>query len=122
MAQLAILGQSKRVQISLYVQNDGELRTAADFNDRGTSVVDSSRLSDHSCRRPDAALSRFVVAARVNEAGIGQEQRMVATACRVDDVESLQARHQRWLLVSLQFRLSQLCEVVTSYKDCIFQT
>lgn len=114
MAQLTVFRQTEGVQVSLNIQNHGELSTTADLDDGRAGVVDPGCLGDHSCRCSNTALSRFVVTACIDETGVGEKERMVATASCINDVEAFQARHQRWLLVSLQFWLAQLGKIVAT--------
>lgn len=113
-SELAVFRQTESVQIALYVENRREFSSAADLDDWSACIVDSCGFRDHCSRSANAALARFIVTARVHEASVGQEQRVVSATGGVDDVESLQAGNFGWLLVSLQFGLTQLCKVVAT--------
>lgn len=65
----------------------------------------------------DLPLTGFVVSTCVNLTLVSQEQRVLPAAGCIDDVKAFQSGDQRWLIVSLQYGLTQLSEVVATYID-----
>lgn len=113
-AELSVLGQPERVQVSLDVEYDGKLGTAADLNDRRPVVADPGGRGDRGQLVADAALAALVVAARVHRAGVGEEERMVPTARRLYDVEVGQVGHLRRLLARHRIAVAQLAQLIAS--------
>lgn len=115
LTKLTVLGQTECVQVSFNVQDDGKLCTAANLNDRRSTIIDTGRLQYClGCIVADAALATLVVTACIYNACVCQKQGMIAATCSLDNIHMIQIGNQCWRLVRFQLRQSQLAELIAT--------
>lgn len=115
LTKLTVLGQTECMQVSFNVQNDRKLCTAANLNDRRSTIIDTCRLQYCLGRIvANAALTTLVVTACIYNACVCQKQGMVAATGSLNNIHMIQIGNQCWRLVRFQLRQTQLAELIAT--------